>query len=257
MLGSACIISCLCSVYSVASIAVNRYVCICHRLIYPTIYNKKTLPLFILGLWVMCALLDLPSFFNWGGHVFDERALLCTYDFRADYSYTIFFGVNISLIPFTILTYAYVRILMYSRATKKALKDMQKKSDVPVGSGIKTTDLRLLKSIFTIWIVFGILWVPYSVVALFDYEALWPRWIYIFSIGIAHVSASTNSIIYAVTNKNFRDGYAHVLRLVFCCRSEPLDKSSSTSTISSTGMSNISGSANSLPKKQPLDDDDD
>ncbi|XP_072014867.1 melatonin receptor type 1B-B-like [Amphiura filiformis] len=255
MLGSICIISCLCSVWSVAAIATNRYVCICHRIIYPSIYNKRTLPFMIIGLWVMCTLIDLPSFFGWGGHVFDERALFCTYEFLADFSYTIFFSVFLSLLPFALLTYAYIRILMFSRATKKALKNVQKNADVPVGMAIKTTDMRLLKSILTIWIVFGILWVPYSLVALFDFEAKWPRWIYIFSIAIAHLSSSTNSIIYAVTNKNFREGYAQFLRLIFCCGRAPTKKSAGMNSSSGgTGLSdisqNVTGSANSLATKK-------
>ena len=258
MLGSICIISCCCSVWSVAAIAINRYVCICHRLIYPTLYNKRTLPFMILGLWVLCALIDLPSFFGWGGHTFDEKALFCTYDFIADYSYTIFFSVFLSLLPFACLTYAYVRILMFSRATKKALKNVTKNSDAPVGTAIKLTDLRLLKSILTIWVVFGILWVPYSIVALFDFNFTWPRWIYIFAIAIAHLSSSTNSIIYALTNKNFREGYAQFLRLVFCCSNAPADKGASSKHSGSTGLSNISqdviGSANSLPVKKNIKD---
>ncbi len=226
MLGSICIISCCCSVWSVAAIAINRYVCICHRIIYPSIYNKRTLPFMILGLWIVGTLIDLPNFFGWGGHILDERAFFCTFNYLGDYSYNIYFIVFMALIPFTLLTYAYIRILVFSRASRKRLRNIQKSGDIPEGRFIKPTDMRLLKSILTIWLVFGILWIPSSIIVLFDEDATWSRNLYIVSIFLAHMSSSTNSIVYAVTNKNFREGYSQFLQLVFCCGRElPAPKS--------------------------------
>ncbi len=194
----------------------------------------------------MCVLIELPTDFNWGDKGFDKRAFFCGGDPTADYTYTFFFAANISVIPFSVLTFAYWRILLYSRATKKALKNMQNKSDIPVGSVIKTTNMRLLKSILTIWVVFGILWIPYAIVVFIDRDFAWPRWIYVFSIAMAHLSSSTNSIVYAVTNKNFREGYAQFLRLCFCCGrvsttgKKRQETSSSTAKSNSTGLSYIS-----------------
>lgn len=42
-------------------------------------------------LWVVCALLELPNYFNWGGHTFDPKTMACSYDRTANYSYTVFF----------------------------------------------------------------------------------------------------------------------------------------------------------------------
>ena len=81
--GAICITSCCCSLWSIAAIAFNRYVIICHRIYYPTIFNKHTMPFFIIAVWVLSFLVDLPNLLGWGGHAFDKKALFCTYDFMA------------------------------------------------------------------------------------------------------------------------------------------------------------------------------
>ena len=214
-LGVVCISSCCCSLWTIAAIAFNRYVIICHRVHYPTIFNKRTIPFIIGGLWILSLLVDLPNLLGWGGHAFDKKALFCTYDFMADYTYSIFFAIWLFALPFLVLSYAYVRIVMYSRATKKALRRVQKKQ-LPSRANIRVTDLRLLRSVLTLWIAFSVLWTPYACVLLFDYGFTWPREFYIFAIAFAHLSSSINSIIYGVTHKNFRDGYIKLLRKLFC-----------------------------------------
>ena len=215
-LGVVCITTCCCSIWTMAGIALNRYVLICHRALYPTIFNKRTIPVMIAALWLLCFLVDMPNLLGWGGHTFDEKALFCTYDFMADYTYSVFFATWLFVIPFAVLFYAYISILLYSRATKKALRKAQKDSRVLQVSYIRTTDLRLLRSVLVIWIVFSALWTPYVCVLLFDYDFSWPREFYIFAVALAHLSSSTNSVIYAATNKHFRDGYRMLLKKVQC-----------------------------------------
>ena len=105
---------------------------------------------------------------------------------------------------------------MYSRAIKKNLAKYQDKSVKKQKNAIKTTDIRLLRSILIIVTVFVLLWAPYALILLFDTALTWPRSVLITAICMAHVSSMVNSIIYAATNKNFREGYMHLVKICFC-----------------------------------------
>ena len=217
-LGVICITSCACSLWSIAATAINRYICICHRLLYLRLFSKKTMPYCIIALWIISFFVDFPNLVGWGRHGFDERLLYCTYDLSDSLGYSIFLAVFLVTIPFILLTYAYTRIMLFSRAVKKCLKEHQKKDDIGPGrpNTIRLTDLRLLKSVLIIWITYTLLWLPYLTIVLFDQKGKWGRTTYVIVNALAHLSSSTNSLIYPATNKNFRDAYIYQLKLLFC-----------------------------------------
>ena len=217
-LGVICITSCACSLWSIAAIGINRYICICHRLVYLKLFSKKTISFFLIAIWIISFFIDFPNLVGWGRHGFDERLLYCTYDLSDSLGYSIFLAVFLVTIPFILLTYAYTKIMLYSRSVKKCLKELQKADDVGPGcpNTIRLTDLRLLRSVLIIWITYTLLWLPYLTVVLFDQKGQWGRTTYVIVNALAHSSSSTNSLIYPATNKNFRDAYIYQLKL-FCC----------------------------------------
>ena len=217
-LGVICITSCACSLWSIAAIAINRYICICHRLFYLRLFNKKTMPYFVIALWIISFFVDFPNLVGWGRHGFDERLLYCTYDLSANLGYSIYLAVFLVTIPFILLTIAYLRIMLFSRAAKKRLKKHQKNNGIgpACSSTIRLTDLRLLKSVLIIWITYTLLWLPYLTLVLFDQKGLWGRTTYVIVNALAHSSSSTNSLIYPMTNKNFREAYIYQLKLLCC-----------------------------------------
>ena len=222
-LGCICVTSCCCSLWSITAIAINRYVCICHRLIYPAIYNRHTVPFMIAGLWILSFMIDIPALAGWGSHSYTEAILYCTYDFMSHYGYSIFLMIWQFAIPVVLLTYSYIRIMLFSMAIKKALRKMQE-SDMPGSSSIAITDLRLLRSVLVIWIVFCALWTPYAILLLLRDVAHLPRVVFIFATGFAHLSSSTNSVIYGLTNQNFREGYRILLKKLKPCTSDKIPK---------------------------------
>ena len=50
----------------------------------------------------------------------------------------------------------------------------------------------------------------------FRYDT-YPQEVHMFVILIAHVNSSCNSILYGITNKQFREGYARILGVARCC----------------------------------------
>ncbi len=212
--GSLCIISCTCSVLNIASISLNRYVAICHRLNYHKIYNRKTIPFIVSSVWVWCFLLDLPNYLGWGNHTFDTKGYYCAYDYTDNYSYTLFLVSCGFIAPMVLVSYCYVRIFFFAKKSKERLKRLTKSDR---RSQIKTIDLRLLKSIGSIWIMFMLMWTPYSIIVIFDFRGTWPQWFFVLALCVAHTNSSINSAIYAATNRNFREGYGILIRRL-CCK---------------------------------------
>lgn len=66
-------LSCSCSLWSIATIAFNRYVWICHWNNYHRIFNRRTVPLILLIVWLIAFLIDLPNILGWGVHEFDWK----------------------------------------------------------------------------------------------------------------------------------------------------------------------------------------
>ena len=186
-----CFVSCFCSVWSICAISLNRYVAICHRVSYPRIYNRVTVPCYVALMWIYAFTIDLPNFFGWSGHILDTKAYFCNIDYTAHYSYNCFLIIFGLCVPMTITCFSYVSIFLYA---KKTHKQLQKHSEIV----IQVTDLRLLKTVGTIFTTFMLMWTPYAIVLVFNVYH-WPQWYWLTAVALAHTNSSINSILYAAT----------------------------------------------------------
>ena len=201
---------CASSILSIASISVNRYVFICHRLIYPRIYRKVTVPLMLAAIWASALLLDLPNYTGWGDHLYDQRNYICNYDFSADYSYT-YFLLSVGLgIPTCVMTFCYVKIYLLARQSSLRVQDHASAGvhQHNKRSVIRGDDRRLLKTILTVWMVFLLCWSPYGLIILSGLGDI--QWLFLPSVALLFANSSLNFIIYGM-NKSFRNGYKEVL----------------------------------------------
>ena len=231
MVGVFCVTSCACSMWNIAHISFNRYVRICHHTVYPKIYNVQTVPFIVAGTWLICFCIDLPNLLGWGAHNFDARIMMCTYDYKESYTYTVFF-VSLGFgVPLLVTSFSYVRIIFIvkraeSNARRSAEDDVQTVTgNVQWASSVKgttnkrnklrNTDIRLLRSVFTIWVVFIVMWSPYAIAILGDVHRVWPRTVYVVAAIVVHTNSSINGILYAATNRHFREGYSYLILRCF------------------------------------------
>ena len=117
-LGSICLTGCVCSLWSIAAISVNRYVLICHNHYYSIVFTKKNSIAMCLGLWFGAFLLDIPNFLDWGDHTFDLKTMACSYDRTASYSYTVFFISLFVTLPLVSVCFCSLRIYQTVRKSK-------------------------------------------------------------------------------------------------------------------------------------------
>ena len=101
---------------------------------------------------------------------------------------------------------------MYVKNTRKTIKKLCGKVTQSAQSW-RNSEMRLAKTLFIIFVVFLICWSPYAVVVLIDRYDEWDKIVYVIIIQMAHTNSSLNSIIYAASNKDFREGYRRLL----CC----------------------------------------
>nr|XP_054763756.1 melatonin receptor type 1B-B-like [Lytechinus pictus] len=246
-----CIVTCSCSLWSIATIAFNRYVWICHWKNYHRVFNRRTVPFVLLTVWSVAFLIDLPNILGWGVHEFDWKVMSCTGGMAFVHSYALFFASTTFVLPLCVITYSYVGIFRFSRKSSAAIRRMQERSITAPGvstvdhkhlttryplhtttssaarhlndvnsrgaqGGASASDLRLARSIFIIVIMYLVMWLPFSMTILFDTQVVANRNIYIFTFTLAHMNSSVNCVIYGATNKNFRRGYAKFIRMVVC-----------------------------------------
>ena len=215
MTGTLSILCCVTSVNSIANIAVERYVFVCRQQIYNKIYNRVTIPLIVLGIWLYSLILDLPcfDFIGWVDHGYNLQTLSCTFlisEAKSGYSW---FLITSGLVPAaSLLLVCYVRIYLYVRRHSF----IQPNSDP---NSFKTAtvveaDQRVLKIIFIIFFVFIFMLTPFCCVTLANTYVNVPNWLFFTSGNLLLANSSVNFIIYAF-NKDFRDGYKLVFNLTF------------------------------------------
>ncbi|XP_033646179.1 melatonin receptor type 1A-like [Asterias rubens] len=218
---SICIISCTCSLWSITAISVNRYVCVTKGVIYHKIYTRRNTLLMAAFLWILCFLIDFPNLVGLGKHIFDVKKRGCSFDRLGYYGYTLYFiGMGVAT-PMSIVVFCYLKIFLFVRAHH--IKIQAWKSGAPSDGhspidGGKKIDTRLLRTVAIIFIVFLLCWTPYTIIVLSDLHNTYPDELYVAAIIMAHANSSMNSILYGVTNKNFRDGYRKLIQTMTCGR---------------------------------------
>eukprot|EP00057_Strongylocentrotus_purpuratus_P012781 XP_011667255.1 PREDICTED: melatonin receptor type 1B-A-like [Strongylocentrotus purpuratus] len=121
MAASVCIISCTCSMWSICSISINRYICITKSKYYGTIYTRRNTLLMTASLWILCAFIDLPNYIGLGAHIFDVKKMGCSFDRLGHYGYTFYFiGMGV-VIPLCLVLFCYIRVFIFVRESERRI----------------------------------------------------------------------------------------------------------------------------------------
>ena len=118
IIGSICLASCVCSLWTISTISINRFVLICHNRHYSSIFTWNRCIAYCLALWILAWLLDIPNYLNWGDHSYDMKTMACSYDRLASYSYTAFFITVFVAFPLATVSYCNVNIYLKVKNSK-------------------------------------------------------------------------------------------------------------------------------------------
>ncbi|XP_071493166.1 melatonin receptor type 1A-like [Diadema antillarum] len=229
VIGTVCVTSCCGSLWSIASIGINRYVAICHRNLYNRIYTPRTMVFHLALIWSICFLADIPNFFGMGDHQFDPVLLVCTFDYRESYNYNIFLFIFAFCLPMVFIVFSYFKIYTYAQSVSKELHRIRTgegNCKAKTHSKIRTTDRRLLRTILMLVVFFCIMWAPFSLIVVIDRDNSFSPLVFILAASLSHTNSSINWLLYCATNKHFREGYRLFILTVCCCGRLTRDKES-------------------------------
>ena len=207
VLGSLALILGITSIISITMIAIERYLFICLNKYHHKIYNRYTIPLMIIGIWLYAVVVDLPnhSFIGWGQHAFAREIYACynSYAKALESGFHWYMSVLGFAIPVSASVFSYIQIYRYVRKTRKNISSRS-------ATALKPVDRQILKYVAIIFITFFGMWFPFILILNLSYFTQVPHWLTLVVSLLSGSNCSINFMIYAL-HKNFRDGYALVL----------------------------------------------
>ena len=112
---------CIVSLFTMAIIGVNRYLYVCWRDAYDTVFTRRHTVIAVVLTWLAGVAIDLPNHVGWSSHWFDTKTQKCMWDRTTAYQYTIFFVLVGMLLPFVIIVVCYWYIFAHIRLAKQRL----------------------------------------------------------------------------------------------------------------------------------------
>ncbi|RUS83676.1 hypothetical protein EGW08_008582, partial [Elysia chlorotica] len=231
-----CLTACFCAFLSLTLASMNRYVFVCHNMVYDRIFTKKACVVMCVSVWILAFFLEFPNFIGVGAHTFDKKSHQCIWDRTASFAYTLV--VSVVLIGGPLLTMGVCYLLIFKKIYSTKFNLYQINTEDPSRmKKIWSETVKSCRMLFVIFLIFVALWTPYAVVIALDVKDTMPTALHLFVTMLAHLHSSVNCGIYMICNRNFRMA---IWRLV-TCRSQ--DKPISSISDSKTGGQKICNSS--------------
>nr|AKQ63072.1 orphan G-protein coupled receptor 64 [Platynereis dumerilii] len=209
-----CIAACVTALFSIGGISFNRFISICHPSVYSKVFGLKANLAMCFAFWVGGIGMSLPALVGWTDNIYDHKMLECIWNRLHSLSYTIFFSTCVVFTPVVIISFSYLKIFLHVRASRRKVATM-------AGANAATkkqeqSSLKLARSFFIIFMIFVGCWSPYAILVLVDWNDSLPLNVHLFILMVAHLHASLNPLVHAITNTHFRKGYAICISKMFC-----------------------------------------
>ncbi|XP_064608530.1 melatonin receptor type 1B-B-like [Liolophura sinensis] len=216
---------CVSSIINIVAIAINRYVQVCLRGSYNSIYTRRRAAGMCVAIWVIGFLPNFYYIFAGVPYHFDPKLLLCLYDRDSSYHF------NIGLYTLCLCQNAIVG-LAYWKLFRLVAKSSQRLSRTSSESS------SLLKAVFTIFLVYTVCWGPFLFIGLIDGHDRAPRFAYVITVCMALINSSSDWIIYTLNNRYFKEAY----RQIFGCKAPEPNNCKSSNSPNTEMFSNIKSS---------------
>ena len=204
----------LASILTMGLIAVNRYI----RVVKPALYNrlfpsKRIARVYCALVWIASMLLATPPLYGFGKMTYNPLFAICSFAWKAEHILYIILVVGVVINGTTIVIfYCYYKIY---KTLKESTQNLNAHSieDGAALSESPRTDIKLLKTSFTIVCVFLIIWGPVTVVVIVESAGIFiPREISMPVIYLVFIDSLVNPIIYGIMNPQFQAAFKRALR---------------------------------------------
>ena len=210
------VINCTLGVVSILNMgltAFNRYI----RVVKPALYNRlflnKRMARFYCALvWIVSMLLATPPLYGWGKMAYHPLFAICTFNWTVgDITWAIVTVGGVINGTTVSIFYSYHKIY---KTLKESTQNLNAHSiqDGVASSRRPATDIRLLKTSFTVFCVFLITWGPVTAVVNVEIaERFIPGEIFKGATYLMFTSSLVNPIIYGIMNPQFQGTFKRAL----------------------------------------------
>ncbi|XP_062567552.1 melatonin receptor type 1B-B-like [Saccostrea cucullata] len=152
------------SVLSVSTIAVHRYVKICHYSLCSRIYTKTSVSLIIAGVWIVGFLFSIPLLCMEDSLIFDPTMQMCVFNRYVSQSYSVAYLFVCLFLPSSVTMVCYYKIFVFIQRHKEKLKFSWNNG---IGQLRFRKDVRSTKSTFVVFVLYLLMYSLFGVLATF------------------------------------------------------------------------------------------
>ena len=205
LIASICLTSCFCVFFSLLSVTLNRYICVCHHSIYSRIFSRKKNVAMCLLIWVLAFVCEMPNYLWDRGHIFDVKNHSCIWNRTSMLTYTMVVSILFIWVPLVVMIACYVRIFQNVISAKVKVHSFGVNAPTTLNNmKLWKAAVRSSRNLFIILAVSVVLWFPYSLVIVIDHNDTMSVAVHLYVTLLAHLHSSTNSVIYLLTNRQLR-----------------------------------------------------
>lgn len=200
------------SLWSLAFIAFNRFVKICHPPKYNIWMSERNTCICVVGLFLIPVPMNIAPFFGFGEMGYDVLLHLCSYLRSGGVTYTLMQMLVTVFVPTVLVLIFYTKIFYKMFTVRQKLRRVfPNPSAEYIVSRYSRHDITAAYTLFTVFILLVLLMVPYTVTTMGDVHNNWPPAIHIACLYLAYTNSWINWIVYGVMNTNIRNAYKRLL----------------------------------------------
>nr|QVK45865.1 G protein-coupled receptor [Proales similis] len=195
---------------SMSLLAINRYMSIIHSQRYKHWFTINKTVAYCIAVWAASFLLEAFNYTEVGGRVYDRKIRSCFYD-RTKILYMMILSIGCVGLPCLIISSSYLKIYFFVRKRKRSVQQQQQSQ-----SKAQKDSLALAKSLFVIFFVYCVCWLPVGTVFIIDPLFNLPYWMFIYTGLLVYFNSAINPLIYALTNPTFSEAYMFCVKKLSC-----------------------------------------
>ena len=210
---------------SLTLISLDRYFHVCRLSFYRKYATRNRMALVVVFCWVYTLTISIQGFTGWARFAYAPRVYLCTSVTSASPSYALCIALVGAVLPCVVMIFSYSMIFRTIKQSNKKLNShVGEQGNLPRRENVTQNEKtsKLLKMLVVTVIVYALFWLPVMLfLPLASVAVKVPDWAYTLCNWAAISNASVNSIIYGVTNEQFRKGYRKLF-MKLCRRDRPV-----------------------------------
>ncbi|XP_064597537.1 melatonin receptor type 1B-B-like [Liolophura sinensis] len=200
------------SLWSLAFIAFNRFVKICHPPKYNLWLSRRNTCLCVAILFLIPVPMNIAPFLGFGDMGYDVILHLCSYLRSGGLMYILMQMLVTVFVPAVLVLIFYSMIFYKMFTVRQKLKRVfPNPSAEYIVSKYSRHDITAAYTLLTVFILLVLLMLPYTVTTLGDVHNNWAPAIHIACLYLAYTNSWINWIIYGVMNVNIRNTYRRLL----------------------------------------------